>query len=242
MAPPEAVLRGGLSPWPIDADDPLRPPRAWLEDLARETADAQPVLLCGGDPARELAAWAADGHLEVMVVAAHDGRVARTVLGSVARTLAAGAPCDVLVAHLGDGGAERAVRHVACCIDGSPGSRRALDTARTWAGRAGAPLSLVHVVAPPRPLPRELVARALPPPERRSEEAEAMLEEAGLPSDGGDRIVLTGAPGPAVRRWAASAGVDLLVTGPREHAAHGLGGFTASLAGDAPAPVLFARR
>lgn len=231
VAPPDAVLRGGLSPWPIDDGDPFRPPREWLEQRAAGLPAAQTVLLSGAMPGESLVDWAHRADPDLMVVASHAGRLGRAVLGSVARTVAEKAPCDVLAVR---GMAPGALRHVACCIDDDEGSRRALALARRVAALAGARLTLVHAIAPAQPLAPDLPVSA-----DRRRTAEELLR--GLAGPGEETEILTGDPAPTVCEWARSSDADLLVVSPLASALSGLGGFAAALAGAAPRPVLIAR-
>lgn len=71
---------------------------AWLEDRAREFPGSTPVLL-DGSPARALCAWAATHRIDLIVAAAHRGRVERAMLGGFASHIAYHAPCPVLLVH-----------------------------------------------------------------------------------------------------------------------------------------------
>lgn len=71
---------------------------AWLEGRAREFPGATPVLL-DGPPARTLCAWAATHRIDLIVAAAHRGRVERAMLGGFAAYIAYHAPCSVLLVH-----------------------------------------------------------------------------------------------------------------------------------------------
>ena len=241
VAPPAAVLTGGLTEWEIEEEDPLGPPRRWLEEYARTLDGAEPVLLSGDPPARVVSEWMAGAGVDLVVAAAFRDRVQRTLLGSFARQLAYEAPRNVLIARPGreddDGGAWR---HVGCCIDESEGSARAAALTREIAALAPVQVTMVHVVAPPQPLPRRLIARLLPAPGGRRRRAQDLLDGAdAIP--GAERVVLTGPPGPATCSWAESASADLLVVGPRAGGRPGLGGFASSVVAAAPCAVLLAR-
>ena len=71
----------------------------WLEERAREFPGATPVLL-DGSPARTLCAWAATHRIDLIVAAAHRGRVERAMLGGFAAHIAYHAPCSVLLVHI----------------------------------------------------------------------------------------------------------------------------------------------
>lgn len=70
-------------------------------------------VLLEGDPAAEIARFAADANIDVIVIGTH-GRtgVDRLVMGSVAERVMREAPCSVLVVKLpkGTGGAEEPIR------------------------------------------------------------------------------------------------------------------------------------
>jgi nucleotide-binding universal stress UspA family protein len=71
---------------------------AWLEDRAQKHPGATAVLL-DGSPARALCAWAATHRIDLIVAAAHRGRVERAMLGGFAAHIAYHAPCSVLLVH-----------------------------------------------------------------------------------------------------------------------------------------------
>lgn len=71
---------------------------SWLEGRAREHPGASTVLL-DGPPARALCAWAAAHDIDLIVAAAHRGRVERAMLGGFAAHIAYHAPCSVLLVH-----------------------------------------------------------------------------------------------------------------------------------------------
>ncbi len=240
VAPPRAVLAAGLSPWEIDEEDPLRPPRRWLEERAAAVPGAEPELLSGPTVGEVANAWLEEEGVGLVVAAAHGGRVRRAVLGSVAQDLAYSAPCNLLIAR-GEPTAADGPHHVGCLVDDSEGSPRAVELAREVASLASGTLSLVHVVAPPSPLPRRLVARLLPAPGRRRREAQDILRRHAAGLGGIDLVVLTGAPGPAACGWAERNGADLLVIGPRAAGRPGIGGFAERVVTSAPCSVLLAR-
>lgn len=243
-APPDAVLASGLGDWEADRDDPTGPPRRWLAELASSVPGAQPVLLTGREPVDTLAGWLEASDADLAVCSTGSRRMERLLLGSVARELVYRSPVDVLVVPPGDAGAGPAggtFGHVACCVDESDGSDAALAAAADVARAAGAAITVVTAVSPPRPLPRRVVAESLPIPLERENRALELLERAARDAGGAQTQLLAGPPEDMVREWAASAGVDLIVVGPRARRRPGLGGFARSLAGDAPCALLFAR-
>ena len=131
--------------------------------------------------------------------------------------------------------------HVACCIDESPESLRTLEHVRDVWAPSGGRLSIVHVT--PKPLMFETIdgEPAVSPADISSRQRRWLdARAAGVP--GAQAVVLEGLPGPEICRWAADAGVDLLVA-----AAHGggplavLGSVTRYLVSHAPCPVLVVR-
>lgn len=240
VAPPLVVLTGGLTDWEIDEEDPLAPPRRWLEEYARTIDGAEPVLLSGDPPARVVSEWMTEAGVDLVVAAAFRDRVQRALLGSFARELAYESPRNVLIARPGRADEDGRAWHIGCCIDGSEGAARAAALTKEIAGLTPARVTMVHVVSPPQPLPRRLIARLLPAPGGRRRRAEDLLDRAdAIP--GAERVVLTGPPGPATCSWAESASADLLVVGPRAGGRPGLGGFAASVVATAPCAVLLAR-
>jgi nucleotide-binding universal stress UspA family protein len=238
VAPPEEVMRGGLTDWEIDAADPHGPPRAWLQDRAA-AVDATPVLLVGEPPQQEACRWLAEADADLAVAAAHSGRVARALIGGFATALAHDAPVDALVVP--PGASTDPPRHIACAVDEGESSRNALTAARRVAATTGARVTLVHVVAPPLPLPRNLVADTLPMPAGRERKAEEILASAAEALPGSESVILAGAPSGTLADWCEENGVDLLVVGPRSERRPGLGGFAAAIIREAPCGVLLAR-
>ena len=82
VAPPEHVLAAGMTQWPTDPDDPLRPARAWLDGRAAAVQGAWAVLLSSGDPAGAVCAWAREARPDLLLAAAHRSVLQRAVLGS----------------------------------------------------------------------------------------------------------------------------------------------------------------
>jgi nucleotide-binding universal stress UspA family protein len=238
VAPPEEVMRGGITEWEIDEADPLSPPRRWLAERAA-SSDATPVLLCGEPAHREACRWLAAGDADLVVAAAHSGRVARTLLGGFATALAHDAPVDTLIVP--PRGAIQAPSHIACAVDDDGGSAGAVDAALRVAAATGARVSVVHAISPPRPLPRNLVAGNLPVPAGRQARADELVRDTADAIPGAESVVVTGAPEDAISDWCREAGVDLLVVGPRSGRRAGLGGFAARIIRQAPCGVLLAR-
>jgi nucleotide-binding universal stress UspA family protein len=136
--------------------------------------------------------------------------------------------------------------HIACCIDGRPGSRPVLAEARRLHRAGSGRLSVVHVAELDlAPLTLAGAAIATPPIEDPVPRAEALLR-AIVESDQREYPVLLEGDGPAqvVCRWAAGAACpDLLVVGSyRTALARTLhGSFAGYLAYHAPCAVLVVR-
>lgn len=133
--------------------------------------------------------------------------------------------------------------HVGCCVDGTPAADVAIAHARDLWAPGETTLSIVHVA--PRPLIMETVDGAEVPSPRdinSTERAWLTALVAGVP--GAEAVLLEGSPGPEICRWAAEAGVDLLVCA-RHHGALGsvvLGSVARHLVDHAPCPVLVVRQ
>jgi nucleotide-binding universal stress UspA family protein len=218
----------------------------WLAGLAAEVPGAEAVHL-HGPPAERLIAWAGEARPDVLVAASHAGRVAGA-LGSTARRLAIAAPCPALILPpaVGPGPAAQdgagPYPHIACCIDDSPASMRALGEARRLRALGPGRLSLVHVS--PRALIHEPAGGgpAGAPRDIAHDDREWLAAiAAGVP--GADAVPLEGLPPETAVAWARGAHPDLIVAsahrGPLERAM--LGSFAGHLAREAPCPVLLTR-
>ncbi|HSJ73172.1 MAG TPA: universal stress protein [Miltoncostaeaceae bacterium] len=220
--------------------------RRWLDALAAEAPGAEAVLLSGPTSER-LIGWARAERPDLLVAASHGGLVAG-VLGSTARRLASSAPCPTLVLPPGVGPGDEPApgaapyANIACCIDDSPASMRALEQARRLRALGPGSLSLVHVA--PRALIEEPPPGAPPGAPRDvafDERDWLMATAAGVP--GAEAVPLEGGPEAAVA-WARAARPDLMVAGARERGPVEralLGSFAAHLAREAPCPALLTR-
>ncbi len=93
-----------LAPAVPDISEHYDSTEEWLAETVRATqaavdaagirATVQSVLL-EGPPARSVVGWAEDASVELIVAAAHRGKVDRALLGSFASYVAYNAPCDV---------------------------------------------------------------------------------------------------------------------------------------------------
>lgn len=204
------------------------------------------MLLCGR-PADRIIAWAREARPDLVVAASHTGR-AHGVLGRTTRRLATSAPCPALILPPGvaptaePGGAGAPYAHIACCVDDSPASTRALAEARRLRALGPGRLSLVHVS--PRPL-IEAPAPGAPPgaPRDVADDERAWLQATAAGVAGAEPVALTGPAAGAAMDWAREAGPDLIVAaahrGRVERAL--LGSFAAHVAREAPCPALLTR-
>jgi nucleotide-binding universal stress UspA family protein len=93
------------------------------------------------EPPTEALVSASERAATVVVGARGHGRAAGVLLGSVSQQVARQASCPVVVVrelHSPD------ARRIVAGVDGSPGSRKALEFAFDQAARTGAPLTVVH--------------------------------------------------------------------------------------------------
>jgi nucleotide-binding universal stress UspA family protein len=135
--------------------------------------------------------------------------------------------------------------HIACCLDGSDGSRRALEEAVRIAAMAGAHLTVLHAfeLPPPRAGLAEGAAW-MPGMDQSLEIAQRWLEEEAEAAPGAEAVLLGPGHAPsAVCEWARQNRVDLLVAGANRTLVERilLGSFAGYLARHAPCPVLLVR-
>lgn len=133
-------------------------------------------------------------------------------------------------------------RHIACCIDDSPASERALAEARRLRALGQGRLSLVHVVQFPLPYAVGFGAPQ-PDPTDLIDGARRWLDGIARDVDEGEAVLLEGQPASEVCAWAAGNAVDLLICAAHHGLAHrlALGSFAHNLVGNAPCPVLVLR-
>ncbi len=211
-----------------------------LSSLLPEVPGAEPVPLPG--PADRIIDWARDERPDVLIAASEGG-----LLGRMTRRLATSAPCPALILPAGaepgppPAAGEAPYAHIACCIDDSEASMRALAEARRLRGLGPGLLSLVHVA--PRALIEEPAGGGPPGPrDVASVEREWLAATAaGVPA--ARPVALTGLAAEAAVGWAREARPDLIMAaahrGRLERAV--LGSFAAHLARGAPCPALLTR-
>jgi nucleotide-binding universal stress UspA family protein len=132
-------------------------------------------------------------------------------------------------------------RHIACCLDESESSERALAEARRLRTFGEGRLTILHVVQFPPPFSTgyglqidmaDLIAAA-----------ERWLAEETADVDEGTGVVLHGHPASEACRWAADNAVDLLLCASHRTLAQrvALGSFAHHLVNHSPCPVLVLR-
>jgi|tagenome__1003787_1003787.scaffolds.fasta_scaffold20750247_2 nucleotide-binding universal stress UspA family protein len=157
------------------------------------------------------------------------------LVGSVSATVAAHAPCPVVVVHPhGDGTAFPAspTRRIVVGVDGSEISSAAIRFAFQQATRRHIGITAVHAATPTRPHPSLRVPADIVDQIDRQLFAEAMESKRVLLSAMDVQTELVHAH-PAQALIDASAGAELLVVG-----SHGRGGFTGMLLGSVSHAVL----
>jgi len=135
--------------------------------------------------------------------------------------------------------------HVACCVDGSDASSRAIAEVRRLLPFTRR-VSVIHVVAPPS-LPVALAATlgGAAPIDISNEMAAAKAWIDGLAAEipGAEAVLLEGHPSSTVCDWAKTTHCDLLVAASHSGLVERslLGSFAGYLAHHAPCPVLLVR-
>jgi nucleotide-binding universal stress UspA family protein len=235
----------GYSRWGPERQLFYRRASKWLREVAEGVPGADPVLMWG-HPAERVVDWAWSARPDLLVAASHAGRMER-MLGSFVRRVAVAGPSPALLLPAGvragqpTGPDEAPYRHIACCVDDSPASARALEEAHRLRGLGPGRLSVVH--AAPRPLIEEDGPPPAGAPRDIATEDDAWLRRTAAAIPGAEPVLLTGLPPEAVLDWAGDARPDLLVAaahrGPVERVL--LGSFAARVALEAPCPVLLTR-
>lgn len=164
----------GCSPDPLEWQLARLQARAYLESLVERTKRPagnapgdEAIEIDGevleGDPTMQVARWAADHSVDLVVFGSHGSKgVTRWPLASTARKLLEALPCSILLVPAAalEGAAPRSrFERILVPLDGSPWSESALPWAVQIAGRHGADLVLAHAV----PCPELTRAGAVPP-------------------------------------------------------------------------------
>jgi nucleotide-binding universal stress UspA family protein len=246
------VLHGG--PWPMEyallkdedareADPVFQKARSKVGDYGMETR-----AFGGGPPASILTKLAEDEMFDAIVVGSpHRGAIGKVLIGSVARSLLNGAPCDVLVAPKGYADERHdALRTIAVAYDGTPEAKAALHRAEELARLSNATIRVMTVVSPP-------VVVAVPGGAAGSYAPQGPLDPDKVINDavnsidtelGAEGQRLDGSPAEEVAE-ACETGVDLLVAGSRGYGPVTrvlLGSVSRKLINEAPCPVLVVPR
>ena len=132
-------------------------------------------------------------------------------------------------------------RHIACCLDDSAASRRALAEARRLRAFGQGRLSLVHVVQ--FPLPFSVGFSPEPSPNDLATSARGWLNPIGDEIPEAETVLLQGYPAAETCTWAENHAVDLLICAAHRNLPQrlALGSFAHYLVNHAPCPVLVLR-
>ena len=130
--------------------------------------------------------------------------------------------------------------HIACCLDASPGSDRALAEAIRLREFGPGRLSLVHATRLPWV---SGFAGAAPDPQDVLNADRTWLAERAEGAPGSEVVLLEGVAAPTVCDWAGQEGVDLIVAGAHRGLLQrvALGSFAGYLTHHAPCAVLLVR-
>ncbi len=238
--------------------DALDAAEATLDNVAAMAAvkDGTELRPLVGPPAERLLDLAESETPELIVVGASGRRrIAAALLGSVATTLAATAPCPVVVvpSRRGAGSTHETMSAakssagipdtIICGVDDSGGAREAATVTGALAERLRARLVLVTVTPPPDDASEAAEdSRELASKQRR--DAELLLAEVAVDLHLGARVERLVALGEPVDRLAAIAeaeGAHLIVTGSRGRGplrSALLGSVSTALGARAPCPVV----
>lgn len=130
--------------------------------------------------------------------------------------------------------------HIACCLDASPGSDRALAEAIRLREFGPGRLSLVHATRLPWV---SGFAGAAPDPQDVLNADRTWLAERAAGAPGSEVVLLEGVAAPTVCDWAGQEGVNLIVAGAHRGLLQrvALGSFAGYLTHHAPCAVLLVR-
>ena len=132
-------------------------------------------------------------------------------------------------------------RHIACCIDASEASLRALAEGRRLRALAQTRFSLVHVVQ--YPVPYSVGLGPQPTPAELMPGAQTWLDGVGAEVPEAETVLLQGYPPAEMCDWAGRNAVDLLICAAHRNLPQrlALGSFAHYLVNHAPCPVLVLR-
>lgn len=243
VAPSDAVMRGGLTGWDIDPEDPIRPVREWLEG-ATSGVDLDRVVLSGAEPAEIVSEWAPPAGVDLLVAATASTSLQRAALGSFISRLARTSRVPVLALPSGTRASaatsflERAADVIACVASIDSESPVVAAATGVADALAGAQLTFVHAVPARVPIDRGFTRRFFPPSAQSKHDARGRMQALVAAHDGARGVILIG----GARRttdWIKAEGASLVVTGsgnPDEP--HRLGGFARALCLHTGLPIL----
>ena len=135
-----------------------------------------------------------------------------------------------------------AFTHIACCVDDSDASRRALAEARRLRALGDGRLSIVHVAQYPVPYAIGFGAPQ-PNPTDLTDAARAWLDEVASSVPEATPVLLEGYPPSETCAWAAQSAVDLLICAAHRNLPQriALGSFAHYLVNHAPCAVMILR-
>ena len=233
---PLPVDLAGLDPDEAREAEPIfEEARAKLGDLIEETRS-----FGGASAGAILTTLAEEESFDAIVVGSpHRGAVGQVLIGSVARNLLNGAPCDVVVAPKGYAKVSHdPFRTIAVGYDGTPEAKLALGRAEGLARDSSGTIRVLTVVAPPAVMPGAVGYAPVPVPA----EPDKILNEALRSIDpklAAEGQRLDGPPASTLVE-ACDERVDLLVLGSRGYGPVArvlLGSVSRSAAQAAPCPV-----
>jgi nucleotide-binding universal stress UspA family protein len=237
---------------PVDFVQPA--PRDVVLEQLRESAAAaglegEHVAFAAetGEPAPIIVDQVVASHADLVVMGTH-GRSGfdRFLVGSVTARVMRNAPCPVLTVppHAPDSPSEMVAKGVVCPVDFSPASLQAFGFARDLARRAGASLTLLHVLEwLPEEEPRALAHFNVP--EYRQylmddarQRLDALVAE-GPPLEGGTQVeIAVGRAHRQILEVAAAKSAGLIVMGAQGRGGPAFGSSTEQVVRAASCPVL----
>jgi nucleotide-binding universal stress UspA family protein len=222
---------GGPDGYPIVIDIPSIEATAKAR-LDRLELDAASVtrLVTVGDPAYEIAQYAAKNGVDLIMMATHGyGKFRGLLLGSTAAKVLHDAHCPVWTSAHDEAipaASHAEVRTILCAIDLGPETADVVHSATELATAWNAKLQVVHAVATDET-------------RKSREDAEALLKQSGFDLE---VTVAAGATSHVIRDAAKACGADLVMTGHgKTHKTFGqLRSSTYEIIRDSPCPVLSA--
>lgn len=209
-------------------DEVLPELRAFVANTSiTEGAATRPpeAIVLVGEPAAEIVALAGREHADVIVIATHGlSGYRKMLLGSTTERILRQTTVPVLVApppehpSTARDSSHMAVGRVLAPVDFKDDCVRDVRAAADLAQTLGAPLLLVHVVAPVKGLERlrpQLDTHNRVQVERAEQQIERLVSEVGSAMDI-ETVVAVGSPAEGIAQIAIAQGVGLIVMGLRE--------------------------